>query len=90
MVPGEQREITQVLSCLTLSEHIIRQSQGLLSGMNPDRVYADMAMAYQNIFWCIDDVSGDPSAFPGLDAQDSLKPGLTLALRHSLTSLTIP
>lgn len=50
MVPGEQREITQVLSYLTLSEHIIRRSQGLLSGMNPDRVYADMAMVYQNIF----------------------------------------
>ncbi|QLR44117.1 IS4 family transposase [Enterobacter sp. RHBSTW-00994] len=39
----------RVLSYLTLSENVIRQSPGLLSGMNPDRVYADMARAYRNI-----------------------------------------
>ncbi|CAI8885413.1 hypothetical protein EMIT091MI3_500001 [Kosakonia quasisacchari] len=39
----------RVLSYLTLSEYVIRQSPGLLSGMNPDRVYADMARAYRNI-----------------------------------------
>lgn len=39
----------RVLSYLTLSENVIRQSPWLLSGMNPDRVYADIARAYQNI-----------------------------------------
>ncbi|WP_137903845.1 IS4 family transposase [Enterobacter sp. 2VL] len=39
----------RVLSYLTLSENVMRQSPGLLSGMNPDRVYADMARAYRNI-----------------------------------------
>ncbi|WP_042859788.1 IS4 family transposase [Dickeya sp. NCPPB 3274] len=39
----------RVLSYLTLSENAIRQSPGILSGMNPDRVYVDMARAYQNI-----------------------------------------
>lgn len=39
----------RVLSYLTLSENVIRQSPGLLSGMNPDRVYADIARAYRNI-----------------------------------------
>lgn len=39
----------RVLSYLTLSKNAFRQSPGLLSGMNPDRVYADMARAYRNI-----------------------------------------
>ncbi|HGY4714613.1 MULTISPECIES: IS4 family transposase [Klebsiella] len=39
----------RVLSYLTLSENVIQQSPGLLSGMNPDRVYADMARTYRNI-----------------------------------------
>lgn len=39
----------RVLSCLTLSENVIRQSPGILSGMNPDRVYTDMVRAYRNI-----------------------------------------
>lgn len=39
----------RVLSYLTLSENVIRQSPGILSGMNPDRVYADMVRVYRNI-----------------------------------------
>ncbi|MDG0803832.1 IS4 family transposase, partial [Pectobacterium polaris] len=39
----------RVLSYLTLSENVIRQSPRILSGMNPDRVYDDMARAYRNI-----------------------------------------
>jgi len=39
----------RVLWYLTLSENAFRQSPGLLSGKNPDRVYAGMARAYRNI-----------------------------------------
>ncbi|MEL7631760.1 IS4 family transposase, partial [Pectobacterium aroidearum] len=39
----------RVLSYLTLSENVIRQSPRILSGMNPDRVYDDMARSYRNI-----------------------------------------
>lgn len=36
----------RVLSYLTLSENVIRHSPGSLSGINPDRVYAEMARTY--------------------------------------------
>ncbi|MER3384481.1 IS4 family transposase [Pectobacterium aroidearum] len=39
----------RVLSYLTLSENVIRQSPRTLSGMNPDRVYDEMASSYRNI-----------------------------------------
>ncbi|ENZ88133.1 hypothetical protein D088_600043 [Salmonella enterica subsp. houtenae serovar 16:z4,z32:-- str. RKS3027] len=34
---------------MTLSENAIRRSPGMLPGMNPDKVYTDMARGYRNI-----------------------------------------
>jgi len=39
----------RVLSYLTLSKNVIRQSPGILAGMNPDSVYEEMARAYRDI-----------------------------------------
>lgn len=42
-------KLRRVLSYLTLSENVLRQSTWILSGMNSDRVYANVARAYRNI-----------------------------------------
>lgn len=39
----------RVLSYLTLSKNVIQQSPGILSGMNPDSIYEEMARAYRDI-----------------------------------------
>jgi hypothetical protein len=39
----------RVLSYPILNENIMLRSPELLPGMNPDRIYADIARAYRNI-----------------------------------------